>query len=61
MYKMKDEPPWKRRVVVGGGGGGEEVRVEVCFAGCETLRDPFYEDILSFYWAIWGQMNRFRK
>lgn len=39
MYKMKDEPPWKRRVVVGrgGGGGGEEVRVEVCFAGCETL------------------------
>lgn len=55
MYKMKDEPPWKRRVVVGrggGGGGGEEVRVEVCFAGCETLTDPFYEDILSFYWAI---------
>ena len=33
----------------GGGGGGEEVRVEVCFAGCETLTDPFYEDILSFY------------
>ena len=54
MYKMKDEPSWKRTVVEGGGGGGggEEVRVEVCFAGCETLTDPFYEDILSFYWAI---------
>ena len=33
----------------GEGGGGEEVRVEVFFAGCETLTDPFYEDILSFY------------
>ena len=54
MYKMKDEPSWKQTVVGGGGGGGggEEVRVEVCFAGCETLTDPFYEDILSFYWAI---------
>lgn len=56
MYKMKDEPSWKRRVVGGGGveggGGGGEVRVEVCFTGCETLTDPFYEDILSFYWAI---------
>ena len=57
MYKMKDEPSWKRTVVEGGGGGGgggggEEVRVVVCFTGCETLTDPFYEDILSFYWAI---------
>ena len=40
---------WFGGGVGGEGGGGEEVRVEVFFAGCETLTDPFYEDILSFY------------
>ena len=48
MNHPESEGWWGGGGVEGGGGGGE-VRVEVCFTGCETLTDPFYEDILSFY------------